>query len=1287
MRKTIKLCLALSLIIPTTIVTFNNETTVIAAKVSGNYAYEIVDDNNVKITNYNGADKNVVIPSEIDGKKVTKIGYGAFAECKSIETLVIADTIRTIDAYAFSQCNSIQSIVIPDNVVSIGKYAFAGNSRLKSIRLPKNIRSLSYGTFFDCMSLTEVVLPEGMETIGSVAFGNCKSLTTIQLPSTLVSLDSNAFSDCVMLASIELPEGLTTIGSGAFSGCLSLSSVQLPSTLLSISQSAFKDCIVLQTIDLPENLIAIGYGAFTGCTSLVDIKIPPKVTEISDATFSGCSSLTSIYIADTINSIGGYAFSGCISLEEVYISDSVESIGMQAFSYCRNLKTIRLPKRLKIINESLFRYCDSLESIILPNGVTEIGATAFADCPNLASVSFPTSIKDKAIGSRILSNSNNATMMVSDNSVAHKYARQNNIKFKLIESGINFDQSTLNLKLGEQSKLTVILSPYTILDNSLLTWTSSNPEVASVDSMGNVVANNVGTAIITAKNSNGNAINAEVNVDDTLIPISGVTLSEERVSMQINTSLGLRATINPGNTTMSKVIRWESDNVEVATINSTGSIFARRPGTATIRAVTINGITAECTVEVKSDIKSVSLNQTAMVLDIDTKQSLRATINPNDTTQDTSLTWVSSNERVAIVNQHGEVTTLAPGTATITVKTINNKKAECKVTVTKPVVDIPITSIVLDKKEAELEIGDNLMLQATINPNNTTDDTTIQWTSSNENVAQVNDGEVLAKGEGTTRITAKTSNGLSAICDIVVKRKVIEIERLELNKQQLTLEEGLEETLIATILPASATEDKTLTWTSSNPSIATVREGKVTAIKEGTATIRVSTNNGKEALCEVKVNKKPVPIESVTLDVTSASLKVGKTLKLTAQINPSNTTQDKTLRWTSSDEKIASVDENGNVLAHREGTVQIRVTTSNDMQATCTITIYDVNKTKLKELIDQVRDIDETQYTLDSYHVFDELRDVSNIVYENEDATQKEIDDVYERLQASYLALVARASETQIQEFIHLLDLCSQLETSFTTEEFQTMKNYIEEATALLKIDYANISSTELLNIYKLLQDEKGNLDIVAARNELLQVIVLAKDLVNGDVEGMLPQSIENLKNAILKSEELLNAGTTSIDMLKEATQSLKDAIQECKVTVEKTFLKDFMDICTTYQEDAYTVDSWTIFANAQSDALDVYNDIFATQQEVNDTYQALLDAFVNLKIKVDKSSLISNVEMALDILSHKSEYIASTIKGLEQQVQDAQELIENSNATKEQVKEMNTNVLKAIMKARKKVI
>lgn len=115
MKKLLKILLVLVISLPV-IVFGAAENNPVSAIVSGDYAYELIDDNSITIINYDGDEKDLTIPSEIDGKTVKRIGYGAFAECKSIETLVIPDTIVAIGDYAFSQCSQLSEITIPDSL-------------------------------------------------------------------------------------------------------------------------------------------------------------------------------------------------------------------------------------------------------------------------------------------------------------------------------------------------------------------------------------------------------------------------------------------------------------------------------------------------------------------------------------------------------------------------------------------------------------------------------------------------------------------------------------------------------------------------------------------------------------------------------------------------------------------------------------------------------------------------------------------------------------------------------------------------------------------------------------------------------------------------------------------------------------------------------------------------------------------------------------------------------------------------------------------------------------------
>ena len=257
-----------------------------------------------------------------------------------------------------------------------------------------------------------------------------------------------------------------------------------------------------------------------------------------------------------------------------------------------------------------------------------------------------------------------------------------------------------------------------------------------------------------------------------------------------------------------------------------------------------------------------------MTLEEGESQKLTATVSPSNAENKTVL-WTSSNSSVASVKD-GLVSAIKSGKATITAKSDDGgKTVTCEVTVKAKV--YPVESVSLDKTSYEMTEGDEFTLTATVKPDNATNKN-ITWSSSNTSVASVSNGKVAALKAGTATITVKTEDGSkTATCEVNVKAKVYPVESVSLDKTSYEMTEGDEFTLTATVKPDNAT-NKNVIWSSSNNSVATVSNGKVTALKAGTATITVKTEDGsKTATCEVAVNAKVYPVESVSLDKTSST--------------------------------------------------------------------------------------------------------------------------------------------------------------------------------------------------------------------------------------------------------------------------------------------------------------------------------------------------------------------------------------------------------------------------------
>ena len=336
-------------------------------------------------------------------------------------------------------------------------------------------------------------------------------------------------------------------------------------------------------------------------------------------------------------------------------------------------------------------------------------------------------------------------------------------------------------------------------------------------------------------------------------------------------------------------------------------------------------------------------------------QILTATVSPSNATNNT-LTWSSSNTSVATVF-YGVVEAVGFGTATITAKSNNGKTASCTVTVNP----IQPTGIKATPETSTLYgLNGTVKLSANVMPSNATNKA-VTWSSRNTSVATVSsDGTVKAVGYGTTVITAKTVNGLTSNCTVTVNP--IAVTGVKLNKTSLSFTgTGSSQNLTATVSPSNAT-NKTLTWSSSNTSVATVSNGVVKAVGFGTATITAKSNNGKTASCSVTVS----PIQPTGIKATpetSTLYGLNSTVKLSANVMPSNAT-NKTVTWSSNNTSVATVSSDGTVKAVGYGTAVITAKTVNGLTSKCTINVKKEEVTSLTIA---------TQPTKTNYYVGDTL--------------------------------------------------------------------------------------------------------------------------------------------------------------------------------------------------------------------------------------------------------------------------------------------------------------------------
>ena len=366
----------------------------------------------------------VIIP-----EGTTKIGNYAFYK-QAITSVVIPDSVTTIDGQAFSSCSSLTSVVIGNSVTSIGNSAFEYCSSLTSVVIPDSVTTIGDYAFYYCSSLTSVIIGDSVTTIGSSAFSNCGGLTSVVIPDSVTTIGDGAFYDCSSLTSIYItdlkawceiefegyasnplyyndaklylngeliegeviiPEGTSKIGNYAFYN-QAITSVEIPDSVTTIGDYAFYYCASLTSVVIPDSVTSIGEYAFYNCSSL-------QYNEYDNCKYLG--SLTNPYYAlirvintnytsytihsDTVVIAGG-AFSGCSRMANITIPDSVTSIGYAAFRNCSSFTSIVIGDSVTTIGDYAFCDCSSLTSVEIGDSVTSIGYMAFYYCTSLTSV-------------------------------------------------------------------------------------------------------------------------------------------------------------------------------------------------------------------------------------------------------------------------------------------------------------------------------------------------------------------------------------------------------------------------------------------------------------------------------------------------------------------------------------------------------------------------------------------------------------------------------------------------------------------------------------------------------------------------------------------------------------------------------------------------------------------------------------------------------------------------------------------------------------------------------------
>ena len=497
-----------------------------------------------------------------------------------------------------------------------------------------------------------------------------------------------------------------------------------------------------------------------------------------------------------------------------------------------------------------------------------------------------------------------------------------NVADGAVMSGINATSNEVLSVIAHSNKMpngVVLTATFKVLENA-----SAGTALFTYNNT--IVSNEMGTEAVP------HTVNDTTNLS-VVVPVTGISLNKNETTIARGGTEQLTATVEPEGT--GNTVAWSSDNEEVATVDQTGLVTVGK-GTANITA-TAGGQSASCKVTVNAPLQGIQITGEQSTIKKGQTTQLSVVYNPEDTTDDTTVTWSSDNEDVATVDQTGLVTAVADGTANIKAK-VGTLEATYAITVQ----EVKLNGISI-KEATTIHRGGTETLEVTYDPENTTDDKTVTWESSDPTVANVDgSGTVTAVGIGSANITAKVGNHT----DVCVVRVDAPLESIDV---QDTLELVKNQTAVIDykLVPSDTTDQEPVTFTSSDPTVATVdADGNVVALKAGTTVITLKGAN--DVTAEVTVTVTEIPIDTVSLDKESAVVEKGQTTELTAVVGPETTTdENKSIKWSSSDPSVVTVspeqtnsgDKVTVTATDKGGTATITAEAWNGTKAECVITV------------------------------------------------------------------------------------------------------------------------------------------------------------------------------------------------------------------------------------------------------------------------------------------------------------------------------------------------------------
>lgn len=877
--------------------------------VSGNYSY-LIDSNEVYLIGYIGEEEIIEVPAVLDNMPVVGIYTECFSTAYNAKKIILPSSIKAIYQDAFINCRTLENIEIDSSNETYSSYNgivyskdFAylvqcPEGKIGEVRLHENTFFICDYSFLNCDKITKVNIPPLVgyfgEGIGIAAFYNTSSLEEFELDSrnkyfeiydgVLYELNSNKKEVLIKCPDtratcIDIPSTVKKIADYAFYGCKNLiGPMNFPDNLETIGESAFANCVSLDgEILIPNTVTSIGKMAFYGCKNIVDLTLSNSITQIAEDCFGYCSSLREIIIPNSVETIASRAFFYCTSVESLTLGNSVKTIEDWAFDYLTSLKgDLIIPNSVTKIGEAAFFNCKSLDGyIVIGSGVTDIGGSAFYRAKNSKGIVFAGDVP----------------------AVTEYSFKKPDITYYYLEGKLGFDSTfidkdlqiyclnpTITYTVQDSEYKTVILDSYglsvsefdaPIIEGYNFAGWFYDEEYTKQYSFSDTFMNNT---TLYAKLDIQNSIVFE---KEEIILESG---AQENIIFEYDLEEG---------SDISDII-WETSDENIATVEN-GVITALEKGEAIITAKYKNA-SDSLKLTVWKDENKLNILKESISLEIGDSIILDCDYHLINNGIYEDIVWSSSDENIVTV-ENGKLIAVSQGNAIVTAS-YQDVTDNVEVIVLREN-ELNIRS---DNISTILKEGNFLQLEYDyyFNDNSTYED--IIWSSSDENIATVEGGKIVAHSEGIVTIQAKYKDVSSNINITVVKK-----DSFNFSKDTLKIENNIETYNLEYSWYSYDNLVSDIIWSSSNEEIVTVEDGILKIKSLGECIVTAMCGDAVDTIIIDIV--KPNMLEFVQDEITvQYSLDELIKIELDYYFNDDATYND--ITFSSSNENVVKIEEN-----------------------------------------------------------------------------------------------------------------------------------------------------------------------------------------------------------------------------------------------------------------------------------------------------------------------------------------------------------------------------------------